>query len=112
MKCAAGQQEDASLCYSYCKANFAGVGPVCWQNCPAGTTNCAAGCSASASDCASKTANMVIAPLILAANIFTLGASSEITSGKAELTAALKAKDITAARAALAKTMTAYASRR
>ena len=111
MKCAAGQQEDAGLCYSYCKMNFGGVGPVCWQNCPAGTTNCAAGCSVNASECASKTANMVIAPLILAANIFTLGASSEITAGKAELTAALKAKDITAARAALAKTMTAYASR-
>ena len=27
------------LCYPICRAGFSGVGPVCWQNCPAGYRN-------------------------------------------------------------------------
>jgi len=29
------KQYDAGLCYPYCKAGYAGVGPVCWETCPA-----------------------------------------------------------------------------
>jgi len=32
--CAPGLQQDALLCYPYCSANYSGVGPVCWQDCP------------------------------------------------------------------------------
>jgi len=33
MGCTSSQQEDAALCYPYCKAAWDGVGPVCWQQC-------------------------------------------------------------------------------
>ena len=39
-----GNQYDAGLCYPYCKTNFYGVGPVCWQQCPAGWENHPASC--------------------------------------------------------------------
>ena len=39
-----GKQNDAGLCYPYCKTNFYGVGPVCWQQCPAGWANHPASC--------------------------------------------------------------------
>jgi hypothetical protein len=32
--CAPGLQQDALLCYPYCEANYTGIGPVCWQDCP------------------------------------------------------------------------------
>jgi len=32
--CASTEQEDAGLCYPYCRANFNGIGPVCWGQCP------------------------------------------------------------------------------
>ncbi len=44
MKCAAGEQEEAGLCYTPCPAGFKGVGPVCWQYCPAGYTDDGATC--------------------------------------------------------------------
>jgi len=34
LTCAAGLQEDAALCYPYCKNGFYGLGPVCWESCP------------------------------------------------------------------------------
>jgi len=43
--CFGGEQEDAGLCYKNCKPGFHGVGPVCWQNCPANWAECAAGCA-------------------------------------------------------------------
>ena len=27
-------EKNGLLCYPYCKENFTGVGPVCWENCP------------------------------------------------------------------------------
>ena len=33
--CSAEEEEDAALCYDECKPGYYGVGPVCWQNCPA-----------------------------------------------------------------------------
>jgi len=43
--CPSGQDKDALLCYPKCKSGFHGVGPVCWQNCPANWAECAAGCA-------------------------------------------------------------------
>jgi len=83
MKCAAGQQEDAGLCYTPCKAGFHGVGPVCWQNCPSGRKNCGAGCTTDTQTCVTDTIGMVTAPLVLAANILTAGgATSGTTAAK------------------------------
>lgn len=33
-ECSSGMQYDAGLCYPPCPAGFAGVGPVCWGQCP------------------------------------------------------------------------------
>ena len=33
LTCRADQQEDAALCYPYCKKGYYGVGPVCWISC-------------------------------------------------------------------------------
>lgn len=84
MKCAAGLEEDAGLCYNACKSGYHGVGPVCWQNCPSALTACGAGCANSTTSCVSSTANMVISPIILAVNIATLGTASGGTKAVAE----------------------------
>lgn len=77
MKCAAGEQEDAGLCYSPCnKPDFKGVGPVCWQNCPGGRKDCGAGCTTDTQTCVTDTVSMVTAPLVLAANIVSAGSAS------------------------------------
>ena len=76
MKCAAGLQTDAGLCYSACKAGYHGVGPVCWQNCPAGRKDCAAGCTTDTQTCVTDTISMVTAPLALAATILTAGGAT------------------------------------
>lgn len=34
--CPETEQKDGALCYPFCKDDFYGVGPVCWQYCPAG----------------------------------------------------------------------------
>lgn len=76
MRCGSDEQEDAALCYTPCRSEFHGVGPVCWQNCPSGRNDCAAGCTLGKRSCISDTANMVIAPAMLAVNIFSDGSSS------------------------------------
>jgi hypothetical protein len=52
--CAVGQKFDAGLCYDNCKASYDGVGPVCWQSCPARLPqSCGAiGCAADSEKCA------------------------------------------------------------
>jgi len=76
MHCGSDEQEDAALCYTPCRDGFHGVGPVCWQNCPSGRTDCLAGCTIGTRSCVSDTANMIIAPAMLAVNIFSDGTSS------------------------------------
>lgn len=44
-----GKDKDAGLCYDKCRAGMYGLGPVCWQNCPAGWTNTGAHCTKPAS---------------------------------------------------------------
>lgn len=111
MQCEAGQEEDAGLCYSQCKAGFHGVGPVCWQNCPDGKEGCGAGCASSKMQCVSNTANMVIAPLMLAVNILTFGESSETEAAMKEVKAAAAARDLKATRAAFGRLLEGYAAR-
>lgn len=45
MKCAAGQQYDAGLCYTPCREGYKGVGPVCWQSCAPGFRDDGAFCA-------------------------------------------------------------------
>lgn len=34
MICSDTQDSDVGLCYTKCKANYKGIGPVCWGTCP------------------------------------------------------------------------------
>lgn len=38
--CSSDQVYDAGLCYTPCDYGAEGVGPVCWGNCPPGTSSC------------------------------------------------------------------------
>jgi hypothetical protein len=77
--CAGGLAQDGALCYPPCKSGFHGVGPICWQDCPAGKVACGAGCAESGTTCATQTTSMVTSPVMLAANIATAGSSSTMT---------------------------------
>ena len=44
MKCAAGEEQGAALCYPKCKSGYVGVGPVCWSTCSGETTDTGAFC--------------------------------------------------------------------
>lgn len=78
--CGPGREEQAGLCYDNCKPGFHGEGPVCWQTCPAATpVGCALGCATSSEKCALTAVDQVLGPLVVAANIATLGASAPAT---------------------------------
>ena len=77
--CPNNKVEDAGLCYQKCRTGFNGVGPVCWQGCDAGWVNCAAGCAKTSTECGMVVADQVISPLIVAANIASLGLSTPAT---------------------------------
>jgi len=36
--CPSDQDKNGALCYPKCSDGYYGVGPVCWQSCPAGYT--------------------------------------------------------------------------
>ncbi|MGE3307213.1 MAG: hypothetical protein AB7I52_14740, partial [Rhizobiaceae bacterium] len=81
MSCESGKQYDAGLCYNGCKQGFAGVGPVCWNQCPASLPyGCAAGCAKDKATCDWAIADQVTSPLIAAGSIaitvLTVGAGS------------------------------------
>jgi hypothetical protein len=42
--CGAGRVNDTGLCYPQCASNYRGVGPLCWQFCPAGYNDDGATC--------------------------------------------------------------------
>lgn len=77
LQCAPGQHNEAGLCYQSCKAGYGNAGSFCWQNCPAGKIACGAGCSDTTTTCVTDTTKMVLAPIMLAANIASLGAAGE-----------------------------------
>jgi hypothetical protein len=80
--CRAGTEKNGLLCYPQCgKADFNGVGPVCWQKCPGQqSTDCGAACATNQGQCALATGNMVAAPIIAAVSIATLGSSAMATA--------------------------------
>jgi len=80
MNCKIWQDEDAGLCYEPCDSELYGVGPVCWQSCDNSMVDCGAGCAKSSGECALIVANQVLAPLILAANIASLGLATPATA--------------------------------
>ena len=105
MSCSAGLEEDAGLCYTPCAAGSNGVGPVCWDQCPADyPVACGAACASSQAACAAAVANMISAPLNAVANIsemiLSFGSSAAVETGvavaedgaKAAATAAIKAQ--------------------
>lgn len=77
--CGSGGESDAGLCYPKCKAGFGGVGPVCWQKCDPNWTECAAGCAKTKLECGLVVAEQVYSPLVVAANIVTMGSASKVT---------------------------------
>ncbi len=83
--CAPGQDYDAGLCYRNCsKPDFYGVGPVCWQSCSGSTpVDCGAGCAASKKQCGSAVFDQVLGPIVVTANIATLGLSTPVSGALA-----------------------------
>jgi HYR domain len=73
--CREGLVQDGLLCYPPCQGGYAGVGPVCWQECDTDQAWCAAGCARSIGDCVFALSDQIISPLVVAANVATLGAS-------------------------------------
>ncbi|MBX7174099.1 MAG: hypothetical protein K1X72_24215 [Pyrinomonadaceae bacterium] len=80
--CNPGKEKSGELCYNKCnKADYSGVGPVCWQNCPSQMpVNCGAGCATSSKDCALAVTDMVISPVLAAVSLATLGGASGVTA--------------------------------
>ena len=78
--CYNNQEEQTGLCYDKCAAGFDGAGPICWQACPKDWTGCAAGCGKTKAECAMTTIDQILGPVIIAANIATLGAATEGTA--------------------------------
>ncbi|CAB9502479.1 Hyalin (Fragment) [Seminavis robusta] len=76
MICRHGTVQDGGLCYPPCIGGFVGVGHFCWQLCDHGEANCGIGCADSQDTCTIETANQIVAPIVVAANIATLGMSS------------------------------------
>lgn len=79
--CKPGMEGKDGLCYNKCnKADYSGVGPVCWQNCPSQMpVNCGAGCATTSKDCAMAISDMVISPIMAAVSLATLGGASGVT---------------------------------
>lgn len=42
--CSPNEDYDTGLCYDKCRDSYSGVGPVCWQQCPANTTDIGVSC--------------------------------------------------------------------
>lgn len=88
--CADGLEQDGALCYPPCRAGFNGIGPVCWQICDGDGVDCGIGCAEDTATCASATVDMILGPLIVAANIGTLGLTSVPTSAARTVTVGAK----------------------
>jgi hypothetical protein len=95
LQCKPEEEQDAGLCYTPCADGFDGVGPVCWQQCDTDQTNCGAGCANSGSECAFAVAEQVLGPLIIAANILTLGGVGAVDNAVDSITVAGKTVKIT-----------------
>ena len=95
LECASGLKDDAGFCYTPCPSGFSGTGLLCLQSCDSSTTNYGFGCASNFEACAFYTANQVILPLVIAANIATLGLA-ETPDAAAEDTVRIGSKSFTA----------------
>jgi hypothetical protein len=77
--CAAGEEEDAGLCYRQCEPGYSGVGPVCWAGAPKDWVECGMGAAKDSSTCATIVVGQVQTVGQLAFNIATLGEGSAAT---------------------------------
>jgi hypothetical protein len=119
--CATGLERSGLLCYTRCPKDSDGVGPVCWEHCPANWVQCGMGCAQSTSACASETAGMVTSVLSavaqIAADVVTAGAGGEAlatakaATATAEEAAAKAADKLTTATAAAEKTAASAAEK-
>ena len=82
--CGSGKQLDAGLCYDNCKPNFAGVGPVCGQQCTGATpVSCGVvGCAASQKDCSASVMSPIISVFMVYGAAIATPVAISIESGK------------------------------
>lgn len=78
--CGSGKEKNAGLCYEACKANYKGVGPVCWGQAPKDWVECGMGAATSKKTCADAIFSQVSSVGMLAFNIATLGSSKAATA--------------------------------
>lgn len=99
MDCDRGADRDAGLCYKQCNRGFTGVGPVCWNSCPASVpVNCGMACAASKDECALTVTDQVTGPIMTAASVALIavtaggatGATTALNTGKAAATTAAR----------------------
>ena len=78
--CADDEDEDAALCYTQCRAGFAGNGPVCWVRCPTSDpTNGGALCCRNATVCTDKIEALSLGlPLAVAKALISGGNATKI----------------------------------
>jgi hypothetical protein len=93
--CPAGLERSGLLCYAKCKAHSDGVGPVCWDQCPANWVQCGMGCAKNVESCGTAVTDQVVsvvsAVAAISAEILTAGAAAGIVdASKAGSTAAQK----------------------
>jgi hypothetical protein len=81
MICPAGLEQDGALCYTPCQSGFSGVAFVCYSKCQASAKDCGAACTDSLQDCVLGVGEQVIAPIIVAANVASLGLATPATAG-------------------------------
>ncbi|MEZ5726754.1 MAG: hypothetical protein R3E48_01330 [Burkholderiaceae bacterium] len=91
---------DAGLCYKSCNAGYTGVGPVCWNKCPAGWVNCGASCAVDSTSCAMSVTDQVTSPLIAAGSVALIGLTAGSATGATAAAQAGKAAASTAAKIA------------
>jgi len=75
LQCASNEDSNAGLCYDYCREGYKGIGPVCWNSCPAGLDACGAMCVPSG-QCAGK---------ILSIASSTIEGSAQVATGVASV---------------------------
>uniref|UniRef100_A0A7S1G8V2 Uncharacterized protein n=1 Tax=Bicosoecida sp. CB-2014 TaxID=1486930 RepID=A0A7S1G8V2_9STRA len=80
LTCPPDTQEDAALCYPLCPAGYYGVGPVCWESCPADhPVDGGALCCDNKADCTSKIEALCAGlPLAVAEAILSGGNATKI----------------------------------
>lgn len=79
-----GGDYDAGLCYSKCRAGYAGVGPVCWGEPPPSWVQCGMGAAKSSSVCRGVEFGQVASVAQLAWTIGTLGAGDAVSEAATE----------------------------